>query len=45
MTITFKNDNDIILYTLEKILSYARVNQNIFLAQSIWWISSILGLQ
>jgi hypothetical protein len=45
MTITFENDNDVIVYALEKIISYARNNQYIFLAQSVWWISSILGLQ
>jgi hypothetical protein len=45
MTITFEDDKDIIIYALEKIISYARNNQDIFLAQSIWWISSIIGLQ
>jgi hypothetical protein len=45
MTITFENDNDLIVYTAEKIISYARENQYIFLAESILWISSIIGLQ
>jgi len=45
MSITFENNNDIIVYALEKIISSARENQYIFLAQSIWWISSIIGLQ
>jgi len=45
MTITFENDTDVIVYALEKIISFARTNQHIFLAQSIWWISSIIGLQ
>jgi hypothetical protein len=45
MTISFENDNDIIVYSLEKIISYAKDNQYIFLAQSVWWISSIIGLQ
>jgi hypothetical protein len=45
MTLTFENDNDIIIYALEKIISFARSNQYIFLAQSVWWISSIIGLQ
>jgi len=44
MTITSENDNDIIVYALEKVISYARDNQYIFLAQSIWWIASIIGL-
>jgi hypothetical protein len=45
MTITFERDKDVIAYALEKIIVYARDNQYIFLAQSVWWISSILGLQ
>jgi hypothetical protein len=45
MTITFEHDNDVIIYALEKIISYARDNRYIFLAQSVWWISSIIGLQ
>jgi len=45
MTIIFESDNDVIVYTLEKIISYARENQYIFLAQSVWWISSVIGLQ
>jgi hypothetical protein len=45
MTLSFESDQDVIIYALEKIISYARTNQYIFLAQSVWWISSILGLQ
>jgi hypothetical protein len=45
MVITFENDKDVIVYALEKVISYARANQYIFVAQSIWWISSIIGLQ
>jgi hypothetical protein len=45
MTITLKSDKDVIIYALEKIIFYARNNQYIFLAQSVWWISSIIGLQ
>jgi len=44
MTITFENDNDVIVYALEMIISYARKNQYIFVAQSVWWIASIIGL-
>jgi hypothetical protein len=44
MTITFERDMDVIVYALEKIISYARNNQYIFLAQCIWWISSTIGL-
>jgi len=45
MPITFENDNDVIVYALEKVISYARHNKYIFLAQSVWWIVSIIGLQ
>jgi hypothetical protein len=45
MTIAFKSHKDVIIYALEKIISYARDNQYIFLAQSVWWISSIIALQ
>jgi len=44
MTLTFENDNDVIVYALEKIISYARKNQYIFVAQSVWWIASVIGL-
>jgi hypothetical protein len=45
MTITFENDNDIIVYALEKVISYARRTQQIFVAQCIWWLASIIGLE
>jgi hypothetical protein len=45
MTITFESEEDVTVYGLEKIIFYAGDNSYIFLAQSIWWISSILGLQ
>jgi hypothetical protein len=44
MTITFENDNDIIKYALEKIISYARRTQQIFVAQCAWWLASIIRL-
>jgi len=44
MTITFENDNDVIVYALEKIISYSRKHQYIFVAQSVWWLASITGL-
>jgi len=44
MTITFENENDVIVYALEKIISYARKHQYIFVAQSVWWIASVIGL-
>jgi hypothetical protein len=45
MTITFENDNDVIVYAFEKIISYARRNRHIFIAQCIWHIASIIGLE
>lgn len=45
MTISFENDNNVIIYALEKIISFAWENQYIFVAQCIWWIVSIIGLQ
>jgi len=45
MSINFDNDNDVIVSTLEKIISNARTNQYIIMAQCVWWLSSIIGLQ
>jgi hypothetical protein len=45
MTITFENDDDIIISVLEKVISYARRTQQIFVAQCVWWLASVIGLQ
>jgi len=45
MTITFGNDNDVIVYGLEKIISYARTKQHIILAQCVGWTALSIGLQ
>ena len=45
MTISFGNDNDIILYALENIITYATKNQYIFVARCVWWPASIIGLK
>jgi len=45
MTITFKNGNDGIVYALEKLIAYARSTQQIFAAQCVWWLASIIGLE
>jgi hypothetical protein len=45
MTITFENENDVIIYALEKTISYARTTQQIFVAQCVWWLASIIGLE
>jgi hypothetical protein len=45
MTITFENDNDVIVYAFEKVIAYARKTQQIFVAQCVWWLVSIIGLE
>jgi hypothetical protein len=45
MTITFENDNDVIIYALEKVIAYARRTEHIFVAQCVWWLASIIGLE
>ena len=45
MTITFQNESDVIVYALEKLISYASRTQQIFVAQCIWWLASITGLE
>jgi hypothetical protein len=45
MTISFENDNDVIVYALEKVISHARKTQQIFGAQCVWWLASIIGLE
>jgi hypothetical protein len=45
MTITFENESDVIVYALEKIISHARRTQQIFVAQCVWWLASIIGLE
>jgi len=44
VTVTFENDDQVLVYALEKIISFARHTHYIFLAESIWLISSIIGL-
>ena len=44
MTITFENDSDVIVYALEKIVSFARKNQYLFVANCAWWLAGIIGL-
>jgi hypothetical protein len=45
MTITFENDNDVIVYALEKLIAHARRTQQFFVAQCVWWLASIIGLE
>jgi hypothetical protein len=44
MTITFEDDSDIIIYVLEKIISYRRENQYFFAVNCAWWLASVIGL-
>jgi len=45
MPITFENDNDVIVYALERVIAYARQTQQIFIAQCVWWLASIVRLE
>jgi len=45
MPVTFENDNDIIVYALECVIAHARRTQQIFVAQCVWWIASVIGLE
>jgi len=45
MTIRFENQNDVIVYALEKIIEHARRTQQIFIVQCVWWLVSIIGLE
>jgi hypothetical protein len=44
MTITFEMDADIIVYAHEKIISFARQTQYLFVANCAWWIAAITGV-
>jgi hypothetical protein len=45
MTVTFENDNDVIVYALEKVIAYARRTQQVFVAHCVWWLASVIGLE
>jgi len=45
MSITFENENDVIVYALEKVISHARRTQQVFVAQCIWWLALVIGLE
>jgi len=44
MPITFENDSNVIVYALEKIISFARNIQHIFVGNCVWWIAGVIGL-
>jgi hypothetical protein len=45
MTITFESDNNIIVYTIDKVIDFTRSKSYIFAAQFVWWLSSIIGAE
>lgn len=45
MTITFEKDQDVLVYPLEKVISYAERTRQIFVAQCVWWLASIWPLE
>jgi len=45
MTISFETDSDVIVYALKKIVSFAKENQYLFVANCAWWIASVIGLE
>jgi hypothetical protein len=45
MTITFENNNDVIVYSLEKVILYASRTRQIFVAQCVWWLALVIGLE
>jgi len=45
ITITFDNDNDVVVYALEKIISYPRMRRYLFVAQCVWWLALSIGLE
>jgi hypothetical protein len=44
MTLTFECDKDVIVYALEKIIVFAKENQYLFVANCVWWIAGVIGL-
>jgi hypothetical protein len=45
MPITFENENEVIVYALERIIDYARRTQQIFVPQCVWWLATITSLK
>jgi hypothetical protein len=45
MTITFESESDVIVYAVERIVAFARENQYLFVANCVWWLASIIGLE
>jgi hypothetical protein len=45
MTITSGSDNDIIVSAHDNIIGYARKTEQIFIAQCMWWLASVIRLE
>jgi hypothetical protein len=43
MTITFENDNNVVVYALEKLIMFAKLHDYIFVAHCIWSLASVMG--
>jgi len=44
MPITFENANDVIVYGVEKIISFARAKQYLRVANRVCWLAGVIGL-
>jgi hypothetical protein len=44
LTSTVETESDVIVYALEKIISFGRENQYLFVANCAWWIAGIIEL-
>jgi hypothetical protein len=45
MTITYENNNDVIIFALEKIIFHTRQSLQIIMAQCVWWLALLIGLE
>jgi len=45
MSIAFENDKDVIIAALEKIIAFTRNHGHVFLAQCVWSLASLIGLE
>ena len=45
LTITLENGNDVIVYALEKVISYSKRMKQILVAHCVWWLASVIGLE
>jgi hypothetical protein len=45
MTLTFTNENDVIIFALDRIIQFAKNHQYLFVANCAWWIAGVIGLE